>query len=395
MMKGQWDDRPLVSCGTRIRYDTGLAEVLEASSGNVCVLMDRLQRPPDRIYVRVNTLKIRPEDYQSLARDHGFWLERDEELGEALWAPVKGPRSLKRLDKTVVADKAAAESVMTGSDLFAPGVVYAKGVERGDSVSIVSPNGVHVGNGVAVMSWREIASIGVGVAVRVYESLYEGPKISELPGLKEGLVYAQSLPAMYVAHVLDPRPGETIVDMTAAPGGKITHIAQIVRGNARLIAIDRRGRVDKLVSNLKRLGVSEHVSVYAIDSRRASAELPWLRDRVDRVIIDPPCTDIGVIPKVYDRKTLRDAVAMHRYQVQFVREAHRLLKRGGVLVYSTCTLTSLENEAVILRALDMGFELDEAVDVGKRYRTDMGLRFNPVRDGTPGFFVSYRLVKKR
>ena len=394
MMKGQWDDRPLVSCGTRLYYDIGLAEVLEASNGNVCILMDRLQKPPNRIYVRVNTLKISPEDYVELARASGYRLERDEELGEALWAPVRGPRRLERLGKTVVADKAAAESVMVGSDLFAPGVLYAKGVERGDRVSIVSPNGVHVGNGVALMSGKEMLSLRRGLAVRVDEPLYESLKVSELPGVREGLVYAQSLPAMYVAHILDPKPGEIIVDMTAAPGGKISHVAQLVGGKARLIAIDRRGRLEKLVSNLERLGIAGQVRVYALDSRKTSAELPWLAGRVDRVLVDPPCTDLGVIPKVYDRKTLRDSVSMHKYQVQFVAEAHRLLRRGGVLVYSTCTLTDIENEAVVSRALEMGFELDDAVEVGRGFRSDMGLRFSPVRDGTPGFFASYRLVKK-
>ncbi|MEB3859678.1 MAG: RsmB/NOP family class I SAM-dependent RNA methyltransferase, partial [Desulfurococcales archaeon] len=350
--------------------------------------------PPDRVYVRVNTLKVSVEDYLSLARDAGYELHVDEELGEALWAPVRGPRSIVRLDKTVVADKVAAESVMTGSDLFAPGVLYAKGVERGDRVSVVAPNGFHVGNGIALMSWDEIRSRGKGVAVRVDEPLYESVKLSQLPGWAEGLVYAQSLPAMYVAHTIGAEPGETIVDLTAAPGGKATHIAQVTGGKARIIAVDRPGKIERLVSNVKRLGMEGVIEVVAGDSRRLHVDMPSLAGKADRVLLDPPCTDIGVIPKVYDRKRLRDAAIMHRYQVQFLTAARRLLKRGGVLVYSTCTLDTLENEAVVEKALDMGFEVDDSIVVGGRFKSDLGLRFSPVRDGTPGFFVSYRLVKR-
>lgn len=86
---------------------------------------------------------------------------------------------------------------------------------------------------------------------------------------------------------------------------------------------------------------------------------------------------------------------MSEYQKQFVREAYRILKPGGRLVYSTCTLTDLENEAIVEYALSIGFELEDYdVKPGRGRVGVYGVRFTPHLDGTPGFFISLKLVKK-
>ncbi|GBF09840.1 RNA (cytosine-C(5)-)-methyltransferase, partial [Aeropyrum pernix] len=123
-----------------------------------------------------------------------------------------------------------------------------------------------------------------------------------------------------------------------------------------IVAIDRPSKVGRLRETLERLGAA-WVRVVGGDSRRASSLLPGLAGRVDAVLVDPPCTNIGVIPKVFDVKTLRDSVAASRYQWMFVEEAWRLLRRGGLLAYSTCTLSSLENELIVARAEELGFRL--------------------------------------
>ncbi|BAN90178.1 RsmB/NOP family class I SAM-dependent RNA methyltransferase [Aeropyrum camini] len=379
--------RPL--CGTSISYDSGLAEVLEASSGPLCSLLSSLERPPPRIYVRVNTLKVGVDRYLEMLRGAGLEFRVDEDIPEAIWHPVEGPLSWEFRGKRVVADKVASESVLMGSDLYAPGVLHAKGVERGDEVVVVAPNGRVVGGGVAVMSWREMRRSGRGLAVRVTKPIYRAPRVSELPGFREGLVYGQSITSMYVARALDPRPGWTVVDMNAAPGGKVSHVAQLAGRGARIIAIDRPSKVARLRETLERLGAG-WVRVVGGDSRRASSLLPGLAGRVDAILVDPPCTNIGVIPKVFDVKTLRDSASAHRYQWMFVEEAWRLLRRGGVLAYSTCTLSSLENELIAARAEELGFRLTWSWGVrpsrGRRGR--LGFRWEPHRDATPGFFLA-------
>ncbi|MCE4601626.1 MAG: RsmB/NOP family class I SAM-dependent RNA methyltransferase [Desulfurococcales archaeon] len=382
-------------CGTRLDYDIGLMEVLSQVEPETCNLVRRLTKPPDRLYIRVNTSRINVDDYIKIAKNSGYTLERDEEIPEAVWAPVEGPHEIDDRGRRVVVDKRAAEAVMMGSNLYAPGVLYAEGVDRGDKVVIVDPNGIPVASGIAVMSWTEIKSSRRGLAVKVEESLYKSVRVSELPGYSEGLIYGQSLPSMYVARILDPAPGEVIVDMNAAPGGKMSHIAQLIHGEGKIIAIDRPSKVETLRRTVKRLRLS-NVEIIGGDSRILSKTYPSLVGKVDAVVIDPPCTNLGVIPKIRDRKTLRDSVTLARYQRGFIREAFKLLKEGGRLIYSTCTLTPIENEANIAYGLEHGFaEAGLPGWVKRGYKSRLGLRFHPNRHGTPGFFIGLVLFKLR
>ena len=377
-------------CATSLEYSPWLLEHLDSLSGGVCGLLRSLMRPSPRLYIRVNTLLTSTEEYLELVKNLGF--RRDEELPEALWAPVEGPLKVRVYDKIVVADKRASESVLMGSDLYAPGVVEARGVKRGDLVTIVAPNGAIVGSGVSFIDGR-VRPGARGLAVRVTEPMYRAPRVTELPGSGR-LVYGQSLPSMYVARMLSPKPGELILDMTAAPGGKVSHVAQLVGPRARIVAVDRPSKAPALRRNLRMMGM-DWVMVLGADSRYLSVDYPTLAGRVDAIILDPPCTNLGVVPKVYDRKCLSDVVAARNYQVQFVREAYRLLRKGGRLIYSTCTLTSLENDSVVEYALGLGFELEDPEYLPRRGdRGEYGVRFYPHKHGTPGFFVSYLLVKK-
>ncbi|MGC9071867.1 MAG: RsmB/NOP family class I SAM-dependent RNA methyltransferase, partial [Acidilobus sp.] len=89
-----------------------------------------------------------------------------------------------------------------------------------------------------------------------------------------------------------------------------------------------------------------------------------------------------------DERSLRDAITLSRYQIQFIKEAHRLLKPGGRLVYSTCTLTDVENEWVVQQALGIGFEMESPSRLPRWASFNgLGLRFSP-EDGMPGFFIS-------
>jgi len=388
------------ACGTPLFYDHLLLEAIPPVAGETCALVRRLTEPPSRLYVRVNTLRVDPGEYLDMLRGAGLPFHADEEIPEALWAPVEGPLSFPLFEKRVVADKRAAESVLMGSDLYAPGVVEARGVEPGDRVTVVAPNGVPVGSGVAVASWRRLkplvdearrrgARVRLGLFVRVEWPMFRAPRVRELPGYDEGLVYGQSLPSMYVARLLDPKPGEVIVDATAAPGGKVSHAAQLAGPASTVVAVDRPSKVGRLRGELARLGM-DWVRVVAGDSRRLHRLLPELEGRVDKLILDPPCTNLGVIPKVADRKTHGDSASLARYQASLARAAARMLKPGGVLSYSVCTLTATEAEAqTVALAEKLGLEPIEAPGWARRpTRTPYGLRFSPLTHGVTGFFIA-------
>ncbi|MBP1357524.1 MAG: RsmB/NOP family class I SAM-dependent RNA methyltransferase, partial [Sulfolobus sp.] len=134
-------------------------------------------------------------------------------------------------------------------------------------------------------------------------------------------------------------------------------------------------KVKKLRETLKRMGMNK-VEVYKADSRYLYEDFS-IKD-VDKVMIDPPCSDLGVRPKIYDKKTNDDILILHSYQKQFLNAAYKILKKGGTVIYSTCTLTSWENERVID---DPRFELEFSV------------RFIPIVHDTTGFFIA-KLKKK-
>ena len=390
-------ERLLESLECRLEYDERLLDELRLLAGSLHSLYSLLSsicRPPPRLYIRVNTLRVEPGELLDRLRSRGLRVYRDEHLEEALWFPVEGPYRVPIVEKRVVVDKRTAESVLLGAHVYAPGVVSAEGVRRGDEVNVVTEHGVVVAYGVAAMDWEEAKTRKKGLFVQVEVSRYRAPSTRELPEWSQGLFYEQSLPAMWASRLLDPQPGETIVDMCAAPGGKTGHIVELSSGRARVLAFDHsKSKVEKLRSELGRLGHLRFVEVRREDSRYLDLRYPGLR--ADKVLLDPPCTALGVIPKVYDSKTWRDVVNAARYQWQFVKVAAKILKPGGRLVYSTCTVTIEENERLVERMERLGLRLVElrAPRSSLGYRGLPVSRFYPDVQETPGYFIA--VLEKR
>lgn len=174
-----------------------------------------------------------------------------------------------------------------------------------------------------------------------------------------GLYYLQDPAAMVVGALLDPRPGERVADLSAAPGGKATHIAALMRNRGFLLANDvSPGRARELAGNLERLGVTN--AMVTIES------LDRLADRLgaafDRVLLDAPCSGEAMFCRSEAARRGWSPAAVDgcaRRQEELLAEAGRLVRPGGRLVYSTCTFSPEEDEQVVaafLRALP-DFEL--------------------------------------
>jgi 16S rRNA (cytosine967-C5)-methyltransferase len=175
--------------------------------------------------------------------------------------------------------------------------------------------------------------------------------VAELPLFRDGLFYVEDEAAQLVAPIVDPQPGERVLDLCAAPGGKTTHLASLMQNQGTIIAVDANAaRLRLLEDNCRRLGVTI-VSVVRTD---AAAGLPrHLRERpFDRVLVDAPCSGLGVLrrhPEAKWRKTAEDLARHQAAQRRLLDQARLLLRPGGILVYSTCSSEPEENEQVIDR----------------------------------------------
>ena len=168
--------------------------------------------------------------------------------------------------------------------------------------------------------------------------------------VQDGLCAVQDESAGLVVRLLDPKPGEFVVDACAAPGGKTLYCATLMDGTGELFALDVQ---DDRLDRLRRVQAkynAEWVSLAALDVRTAQ-----MKTHVDRLLLDVPCTGLGVLSKRADlrwKRTPEDLATITRIQANLLASASKWVKPGGYLVYSTCTIAPEENEHQIESFLD-------------------------------------------
>lgn len=171
-------------------------------------------------------------------------------------------------------------------------------------------------------------------------------KIQKLPGFNEGWWTVQDASAQLVTYLLNPQPGETIIDACAAPGGKTTHIAELMGDRGKIWAGDRAAsRLKKLKQNASRLELTS-ISTLAGDCR----EFGQLVNTGDRVLLDVPCSGLGTLHRRADarwRQTAENIQELATLQKELLETASTWVKSGGVLVYATCTIHPSENDLII------------------------------------------------
>ena len=186
--------------------------------------------------------------------------------------------------------------------------------------------------------------------------------LMKLEWFDQGMFYMQSLSSMVPALILEPKSNETILDMTAAPGSKTSQIAMLMKNQGKIVAneLDKL-RFERLKYNLEKQGAK---IVEAINYRGESL---WKRypETFDRILLDAPCSGegrfIGTSPETYKNWYLKDVMNCSRLQKKLIKSAYLSLKKGGILVYSTCTLNLAEDEDVLKYALE-NFDL-ELIDI--------------------------------
>jgi len=190
-------------------------------------------------------------------------------------------------------------------------------------------------------------------------------KVGHLSGIynldlfEKGYFSVQDESSGLVVKLLDPKPGETVIDLCSAPGGKTTFIGELMKNQGKIIAVDKyEHRLNLVKQSCERLGV-ENVEFIPKDALEVDVE------PADKVLVDAPCSGLGVIQKKPDikwKRELSDIRNLAKTQVELLEKASKLVKNGGVIVYSTCTIEPEENIEVVKEFLSRHpeFKIDDA-----------------------------------
>lgn len=203
-----------------------------------------------------------------------------------------------------------------------------------------------------------------------------GFDIAKNPLYRDGYFSVQDKAAMDAAVVLDPQAGETIIDICAAPGGKTTHIAELMGNKGRVLAFDLyEHKVELIRKNAARLGID------IIDAKVQDAAVfdKSLAKSADRVLCDAPCSGLGIIGRKPEIKWNRTEALdeFPKLQSTIVKNCAEYVRDGGVLVYSTCTINRAENEGVA----------DKLLQDNKDFEKIYEKTYYPHIDNTDGFYI--------
>jgi 16S rRNA (cytosine967-C5)-methyltransferase len=219
--------------------------------------------------------------------------------------------------------------------------------------------------------------------------------IERLSGYEDGFFQVQGEASQLVSYLLDPQPGEKILDVCAAPGGKTTHIAELMDDKGQVTATDCSPKgVGKIDENAMRLGLRSIRTIQADMTKQVAAA----RDTIyDRILVDAPCSGLGTLrshPEIKWNRGIADVLRLSELQRKILGQAASYLKPEGVLVYSTCTLTAHENERVVndFLACHKEFVLEDAArylpDQAKQLVRENFFMALPHKHNTDGFFAA-------
>ncbi|KAG7353458.1 Fmu Sun domain containing protein [Nitzschia inconspicua] len=382
--------------------------------------------------------------------------------------PMRQEKGWPMTHRAILCDRFCGEAVLRGSDIFVRGILAAdSGIKAGEKVAVYADiprtcdggaapkkiarglildnyngNCVFLGMGTMACSRSEVfsQSNGLAVSMSLHPTERVGPLLPPLSNVLIKKIMLQNLPSILVANALNPQPGDVILDMCSAPGGKTAHLASLVKNQALIVACDRsRKKMIEARNFFKSLGAS-CITPLALDSTRCvsidRSNVKSVKEVIeqaktnpddglknvksfspesfDKILLDPPCSALGLRPKlVVAQQSLREVDKHASYQRKFVAQAVQLLKPGGIMTYSTCTMNNSENEMVVKHILieypsmdliSLGLTEEMEASFGRPGLGGFGLteeqrllvrRFDPgdAEQDTMGFFVA-RFRKK-
>ena len=214
-----------------------------------------------------------------------------------------------------------------------------------------------------------------------------------MPGFQVGFWIVQGETSSLASIVLDPHENDSVLDVCAAPGGKTSHIASLTNNKAKITVIDVNStRLNKIEENCERLEV-KNIEIINEDASKAKLERLY-----DKVLIDAPCSNTGVMNKRPDsrwKKTAKDIENLSKLQLKILKNISQFIKPGGIIVYSTCSIEIEENQEVIKQflATNSNFKMLDILEFQefKQNTDDNYLAIKPFLHNMEGFFIA-RLV---
>ena len=351
--------------------------------------------PPKYSTIRINSLTITANDAIDLLKKtidfrypENVNIYQHPHLNDLIVIDVQKDDATKIIHqgKEVIVDRKCAAAVLRGANVYCGGIMGCPThLKTGDQVTVYAdldgkclkgfskkfnrPK-MMIATGKSLVSRQEIfcPPISKGLGIQITDTNVPMPA----PIRISSKFYPQNLPSVVAVHVLDPKPGETVLDMCAAPGGKTTHIASLMRNEGVLIAMERQGnRLDKLIENLETWGANRVIpfkfnAVKAHDPNLPPGprlEPPFPSEHFDKILVDAPCSGLGNRPKLKSEFLVAHTKNCLDTQKCVLSTGINLLKVGGVLVYSTCSISVVENESIVDQVLreNQNIRLDRQV----------------------------------
>jgi 16S rRNA (cytosine967-C5)-methyltransferase len=286
------------------RFNKGKSSLVNAVLRNFLRYKDEIKDPP----------KDNPVDYISIKTSHPRWLVK---------------RWIKRFGYD------GALKLAEANNRIPPVVLRAESAEKREEIlKKFTERGIEA-------YLTEFSP--VGIVLKEFPAALNSTKLP-LSELLTHNLFVQDEAAQLVTYLLNPLPHERVLDACAAPGGKTTHIAQMMKDSGEIIAVEsEEKRIEQLRDNISRLGLK---SIKVIHGDVKSLDV----GRFDRILLDAPCSSIGVIRRNLDvkyRHTKKDLIGYKENQLDMLKAVSRFLKTGGIMVYSVCSTEPEEGEEVI------------------------------------------------
>ncbi len=202
------------------------------------------------------------------------------------------------------------------------------------------------------INYRSVSYLDYFFTIKLMSKIYT----DEL--FKSGYFSVQDISAGLVSHLVNPRESDLILDICAAPGGKSSHMSEIMNNKGRIVSVDKYlSRVEIMKTNFKRLGVTNAEPVHDdISNPQTDLLKSELIGKADKILVDAPCSGLGVLSKKPDikwKREVEDITKLQKLQLDLLESSLKYLKPGGSIIYSTCTVEYDENFSVVKSFLEV------------------------------------------